>query len=373
MLKFCILLISALFVTQCTAQELNTTFSGFIDGTTFSNRNFYPNKSELAVNTDVSYGEYAFRAQISAPYNQVVRRAVIEKSFELNADNDVTIQLGKFIRLTTFYNNVTDSPATAGVAMLPLGLYDRRMVDNETFTAINGINVVVKSKVGNGVLLTRFDYGLTHIEDACHVQLEINGPPCTDDYRQVGEKGNYDYSLNYETDSFGFILARSIWRGGVTLENPNSQNVFTGGAVPPNVLNPIAIQIIDNESHVKYISTSFGISYSKNGYSLETELRHDSYYEAGLTGPFKNVSSYNTFYFLAGYNWTDEIYTYISESTGNGNTTGSEKDTVLGVTYDYSRWTFSLEEHRGHGLQWENYNANNASWTTTVFATTYRF
>ena len=351
--------IALIISTMVNAQELNVNTSGFITATTFSDKDWYPNTDAIALNLDVTYGEFAVRGQIAAPAIRPVRRLVAEYSLPIVDNSDLTIQIGEFPRLVSIYNAINDSPASYGMAILPLGLYNRRMVDNQTFTTLYGINLVERTRINDGTLEVHVDYGKLRVEDECQTQEEQSREPCVSSWKIYGKNGNYDYGFTYSVDKSTFLLYRSVLVGGTTLIDPK---------------NPMAVLIATVDDSVEYINDSAGFSHSfDNGFYFQTEILHNVFYRAAAGQKFQRNETSVTGYLLGGYCWNDFVCSYVEHNKGKTSDSFHMQDNVIGTTVTWDSFVTSLEYHDGHGIIWANYNSPHADWKSIVLSVTYKF
>lgn len=339
-------------------QEINTHFSGFITGTAFSDRTFYPNTYSLAVNGDVTYGDWAIRGQVAEPYRDSLRRLVVERSTWLGHRQDLMIQVGRFPRLDSFYNSVTDTAGTSDLAMLPLGEYNRRMVESRTFNSLLGTQAIYTALTDAGLFKVHLDYGSMEVEDQCNVQMEATKQICRDGYEIEGVRGNHDYGISYENGPWSLLA----YYGQIRAKT----NLIDRTDFPSIVFTTVAAKI-------KYSARKLGIKYSDGPYLAQTEYIETDFKLARQSRDYVSIQKAWSAYTLFGYYWTDEFSTTVSYSYGRSNTSDSNYDRAIGASYTLDSTVLSLEYHNGYGPSWKRYFSPTPDWDSWVVSLTHKF
>ena len=358
MLRCCVLLISLLLSISSHAENVELRLSGFVTGTAFSQSDWYDNTKNIAVNVDATYEDLAIRGQIGEPYDNIIRRLVFEKSLWIKEQQEVTIQFGRFPRLDSFYNGVTDSPGTSGMAMLPLGEYNRRMVQNRTFNTVDGINAIYTIRLKSGILKLHGDYGSLPIEEPCLTQNETTKKPCRLGYQFLGDTGNYDVGASYEIGKWTYLGSMSSMRLRTELLDPKDKT---------------SVALSTAANRVSFDLTRVGVKYTAKKWWAQSELLFTDFKLAKKDQDFTSVTTSENLYLLGGYNWTDQFNSYIEYSYSKANTGGMALDRVIGSTYVLNNTTLSLEYHNGTGLAWKKYFSETPTWDSWVFSFTQRF
>ena len=96
-----------------------TELSGFIYNTSFGDNHWQKDRTILAVNVDSMNDYVDVRAQFANYEYAVVRRATLGKTIHIGNGDSATLQFGRMARVDSFFDNVLDTPAASGMAMLP--------------------------------------------------------------------------------------------------------------------------------------------------------------------------------------------------------------------------------------------------------------
>jgi hypothetical protein len=362
MLKRAILLIGLLFTHAVFGHELNNNInfytSGFITTTVFGDRDWHEDSTKAAINLDMFSNNLALRTQIAVPSDVNVRRLAIEYSLWLGQQRDLTIQVGRLPRLGSFSNTAVDNPSTADTAIMPLAQYNRRMVNSLTFNSVDGIKAIYTNNTEYGLIKANFDYGKMLIEDQCEIQKEATKQNCRDGFRIDGQDGNYDYGLTYEIGNWTLLGYNGFVRARTQLLDPRDRAsvFFTNGA-----------------DRFEYSITKYGVKYSKDRLTLQTELTDTHLFIAKKNKDFLLNQKSNNWYVSGNYYLTDALSVNGSFSRGTSNMGGNNIDRSIGFSYTYNDITFSIEQHMGKGRAWKKYLANTDNWNTFASSLTYRF
>jgi hypothetical protein len=341
------------------AESMDLNLSGFATTTVFSDKQWYPNTAELAVNFDLTNSDFAIRGQVSISDSTPLRRLAFEKAFWVTKGQDVVFQVGRFPRLESFFNSVTDSPGSYGVAMIPLGDYNRRVLNNGSFDSIDGIKTSYHIKTDAGYFNINLDYGKMTVDKQCDTQVELTGFPCNPGYKIVGDTGNYDLGILYETGPVKLKLTKGVLLGHTELvdKSDNEDIGFT-----------------DAISRMRYDLFKVSAKYEVQKWWVQSSFTRGKYYIAPFNGDYGVVQTTSSMYYLGGYYWTPQFSTYYSFSKGiNFEDKLNTYDRVIGASYVKDDLTTSLEYHSGSGKLWERYYAPNNNWKSLVLSVTYRF
>lgn len=359
MFKLIAVLITLMLPGATYAGNIDTNISGFITGTAFSDSNWQPSSYSAATNVDIFYNDWAIRGQLAIPYEQPIRRLVVEKSFWLGHRQELLLQVGRFPRIDSFYNGITDTPGTAGMAMLPLGKYNYRLNDNRTFNTINGIQAIYSVKTDIGHFQIHGDYGKMEVEKQCDIQAEATKLPCRAGYNIKGENGNYDYGLTFSHGPWTALVSKGKIFAGTELLNKKDR---------------VSVGLTTIAEHMSYDATKIGLSYNDPGWWLQTELMENKFNLAAKNKELVNVQTSVNLYVLGGIYWSDKFSSYAVYSHGKSSSSnGGALDRAIGSTYTDKSTTYSLEYHQGQGKAWEKYFAPNNSWNSWVISVTKSF
>ena len=352
-------ILSSLFIFNIAhSEEVDTKISGFVTGTYFSDPNWFSSTSNLAVNFDISYTDLAIRGQVATEFENKIRRLAIEKAFFISPSNDLVVQAGRVPRLTSFYNTINDAPGTTGMAILPLGGFSHRMVENSTLNSIDGIKAIYTIKTEKGEVTINADYGILPLENQCGIQAEAAFTRCRPGYEFEPVKGSYDIGISYEVGPW------------------TTHGYFGSTKLKTTLLDPkdkTSVYLTSNYSLINFDIFMVGVKYSKNKWLFQTDYLSSKYNTAKLGKELITVGRLSSFYILGSYNWTDQFSTYatFSRSLNNGAVTNIDKS--IGSTYVRDNTTVSLDYHVGHGYGWQPFFSTVPGWSSWVLSVTQRF
>src|ERR1035437_9612119 len=334
------------------------TYSGFITSTSFSNHDWFSNISHGAINLNYFKDEYAVKAQLGAPYEHLIRRFTVEKNFVLTPNNELLIQVGKIPRLSSFYNNINDAPGSIGMAMVPMGEFNYRLIQNNTFNAIKGANLIYKNFANDNILTLRIDYGKADIQDQCALQTEFTNKVCDQNIGYKFANGNYDFSINYEIGNFELL---------------GSVNVFKIKPIIYGIPNISSLDFLQNNHHSEFDSNTIGLKYKKNKLLLQTEISKIIYKSAMAEDDLSEFLDTNSMYGLVGYDWTETFNSYVHYSVGYRDGVYNTNDKVIGGTFTFKHSKFSLDYHKGEGIDWTKHFSPITNWNSFVFSYTLQY
>lgn len=338
---------------------LTTRLSGFATTTVFGDNDWHPNTKSVALNFDTTYEDWAARGQAASSYEQPIRRLVIEHSFPYGPGHDVVIQAGRFPRLDSFYNSVTDAPSSWGLAMLPPGQYNRRMIGNRTFTGIEGVSVAHLTKIGEGLLRVHGDYGRTVVERQCDTQIEATKMPCRDGLEIDGARGSMDLGATYVEGNWTVLAYYGKLNATTKLLDPSDR---------------VSKALTSQADRILYDAAKIGVKYDDGTWYAQTEVLHNTFKLAKTKSQLVTKQESWNVYLLGGLCLDDGLCTYAEYSRGTSSTiTSGANDRAVGATYSMGDATYSLEYHRGLGKSWERYFAISNNWSTWVMSASWRF
>lgn len=358
MKNFYLFILILMAATSSLANEVNTKLSGFIAGTVFGDERFYPNKANASLNIDIDKDDFAIRTQIAIPYDNPIRRFVVEKSMFIKQNQELTVQVGRFPRLDSFYNPVTDAPGTTNLAMLPLAQYNRRILENRSFNSIDGIRLLLTQKTENGIIDYHFNYGDAAMDDLCNVQIELTKKPCTSDFTFKTQNANYE---------IGFATDYGKWKTFAFVSSARFKTHIN------NSSNPKTVALANIVNRLQFDIYKLGIKYDTYKWWAQSEYLYTDLNLASPNASYKSVQTSDNIYLLTGVKWYENFNTYLEYSYGKSNTGKPSIDRAIGTTYINSDVTYSLEYHSGDAIAWKRYFSPITDWNTWVFSVTKRF
>lgn len=341
--------------------DIEYNLSGFVTATAFSDKTWFDNTKNVALNYDLQYQDWIVHTQLAEPYKNIIRRFTIEKNFSNDHnDSEVSVQVGRFPRLQSFYNNILDDPGSIGFAMIPLGEFSRRVILNRSFNSLDGIKISHTMHYNKGIVKIVSDHGIPSVEEQCLTQNEISKSQCTPDYSIGGKGGNYDLGITYDDSNLmltGFV-------GSIKMN------------ISQNTTSTNTTKLIYNIDEINYDYIKTGIKYSQPKWWVQSELSFIDFKVIDYNTQYKktlDLRQWKNYYVLGGYNWTEDFNTYISFSNSTSNKNIVNNDKLIGATLTKNNSIVSLEYHKGKGYSWKQYFATDEKWNSWVLSFTQRF
>ena len=371
MLKFFVLLISFLFFSVAHA-ELET--SGYVFATTFSNQDWFKNRSTAGYNIDwyreCSTCRFAFRTQLTTAKDDLVRRAVVEYAFTPMDKLEVVMQAGRFGRLESFYKSPTDNPASYGMAILPQGGYPYRYY-SPTFLSMDGVQASASYRTGAVLTTLRVAHGKNPVGSKKEIVDEFFGSNVAGIGLQ-GDKPVWDVGLHAETEH---------WHAYTSL------NTYKFKSVLHDATDPTAQYLASTYSKVDVTLHRSGIKYDTNKWWAQLEWFHSmSGAKTNYDDSYTPTGDSDQWSWVAGYRITDAWSVYASRSFNKQNLEfTTAQDNFIGVAYNQPKYAVAVDFHKGNGVGWHGYSspaswgsfsalpADRPRWNSIVMSLTYRF
>lgn len=340
--------------------------SGFVYATMFQDQDWQNDHYVAATNIDYDFGRWAVRSQISTYKEDPVRRLVLEYSHPITRSLEATYQVGRFARLETFVDGVTNNPGVTGLAVMPMAAYNYKMF-NGSFVLMDGVSGKLTYSDGHdGLWSVRYKVGKMVIPEQHSIQMEAfrQEPSGTNKVRLDPRNDSRDIGFHYENNQWHLYLAQNTYQ--LTTVN------LGGSAFAQNVANTY--------QHIDYRIARAGAKWDNQKYWVQTEWSHDTTKytnNLGVTTPGTNAFNNNLYIGkYLGDNWN----VYYGISYGHNKTARTfNRDKLIGVTWNKGDWTVSTEFHSGLGNSWRKYDAPKVaapdlpSWNSLVTSITYRF
>jgi hypothetical protein len=339
--------------------------NGFIYNTTFGDKDWQNGRTVAAINADYFLGSFAARTQLSSYQDQHIRRAVLEYSHPIGSNVEMVYQAGRFTRLESFYEGITDNPGNYKQAILPFGGYSYRMF-NGAFVIMDGVQGQATFKLPQDYLLrARYSQGKMTVPSQSDIQKEA--------FRRVfpgvtidGTNHNYDWALALESVNYKWYVSRNRYH----------MNVLTDGS------NATANVVSNTFNLIDYRVDKAGVRWDNQKYVAQLEWFHDitEIWKKNRSLPLASNNNAVGFNWMLGTYLNDNWSVYAGRSYGRNKVAGSHNDdNYAGVTWNDGPWTVSTEYHKGNGFAWRKYDApfvaapNVPKWSSWVASVTYRF
>jgi len=352
------------------ALGIESAISGFISGTIFSDPDFYESTAKGGLNIDLSKGSYYFHTQIASsvefPTEGLVGRMTVEKVFSVAKDQEMSIIIGRYPRLFSFFNSITDAVGTSQLAMLPLSQYKRRYIIDSRMISGDGAMINYRFHDDDYSLEFTADVNQMSRANSCLIHQEFYNKPCNNlGYGYVSEKitdsPNFDFGLQFDTKTWRVLLALTHLNIKAELKNPK---------------DPLAYDTYMKANYWSHRLYKLGFIKSIDDFWIQTEATIRDI-EKGEKG--KELEGYNVQlggYLIGGYHFTQDINGYLGYSvirSKNGARFDLD-DRFVGATYaSGDGLTYSLEYHNGQGKDWNRYMSPDDSWSSAVMSVTWQF
>ena len=336
----------------------NTQVSGYAFTTIFSDPSWYQNLSVAAVNVDYTNRLFAVRTQISTYQGDPIRRLTVEKDFSVSQKTESIVKVGRFPRLSSFYNSVTDTPADYGMALLPQSGYSYRMY-NGSFILMDGVQTVTNIHTSSDLISIVSSYGYAVIPSQNDLNQEIYHTPQPVPNIQIDPNETYDLAIHHLHGPFHCYVALSDYKADVD----------------PTVVTPQSYYLTQHYHSADYLTTRYGIQYTGDTWWAQTEFTQGVTSVLSAQGNQTMYSMSQDQNVVIGYRFNDENKAYVDGSQGR-NLTAQTKSTdhVVGYTHTKHQWTESIEYHQGATEGgWRAYNSTITHWNLFVTSITYQF
>jgi hypothetical protein len=343
----------------------NFSITGFAYATEFGDSDWHNGRSVAAVNMDWHQDNWAVRTQVSSYRQQHIRRAVVEYSHPIGENVEMVYQAGRFSRLESFYEGITDSPANYKQAIMPFGGYSYRMF-NGAFVIMDGVQAQATFKLPDDYLLKfRAADGRMTIPSQNDIQKEAFRRTY-DGVRINSNANNYDWAAALESVEYKWYVSRNRYLMNVDTDNSN--------ATANNVSN--TYNMID------YRLDKAGVRWDNQKYVAQLEWFHDitNIWRKARTLPLASNNDAIGFNWMIGKYIDDNWSVYTGRSYGRNKVAYSHnEDNYVGATWAEKSVSVSVELHRGHGFAWRKYDAPTVTapevphWNTWVTSVSYRF
>ena len=340
----------------CNPVFADTEVTGFAYNTHFGDQHWQSDRNVLAINVDNMNDYLDTRAQFTNNEYAAIRRATIGKTIHITGGTHLTLQAGRMSRVDSFFNNLVDSPAASGMAVLPMGGYNYRMLQG-SFSIADGWKADLQGHLGDHLIHGHWTHGYMTVMDQMNYQQEVLKKQVQG--IQLNSMIGDTWELHHEFGNFHEYISRTLY--GATTEltqsNATSRYYATNAAKALYDLNKYGIRYDDdNFFAMAEYSSGYSHTYSQSG--QKTSIT-DAWDQSGTVGVY----------------FGDRWSAYIGQSYGRNLTAHTEaRDDYFGVTKRWDRLTISADYHDGKSQAWMKYDAVAPyEWKSMVVSTTYQF
>lgn len=340
-------------------QALDANFGGFVYGTWFSQPDWHDHEARAAVNADITHGNFALRTQITTQANQP-RRLLLEYSRPVSEATSATVQAGRLVRLDGFYNNVTDSPSSSGMSLLPLAVYNRRM-NTGTFTIMDGVQLTGRTTLEGSHLEYGIRAGKAFIDSEEDLQKEAFGRVVSTGIETDPQFDNYDAYVRWERRDTSYLLSINRYATDFKSVAGNPMDDFL---------------VASMASDVTYTTAKVGASHQYGKLNVSAEYHYGIVNTHDRAGKETFEKRAHNGYVRVGYDLRDCLDVYATYNYGRTVEGDSEaRDAAIGVTWDRGDWMVNLEYHKGNSTKtaWSRYGSGVTDWDSAVVSVVRRF
>ena len=362
------LLALLLLIPSLVFAEANTELSGFIYAMKFSNQDWYQDHSVLAVNIDHTNDYLNIRSQLSThdigdngkqmtmEENSPIRRLVVEKDFKSSESTETIVRVGRFARINSFYDSITDSPANFNMAMLPQAGYNFRMY-NGAFVIMDGIQGVFKYEENDTLTTLYASRGKMFINNQEELIREIFKQKVAD-IKMTPDMIN-DVALHFEFKNYHAYASYSEYEATTNIVNKTATSAFMSAKY----------------NDVRYTVNRYGVKADFKKVFLQTEAVVGETTASRVTGAVTAHTNALDVNYVIGWYFDDNYTFYFNHSEGKNLTAGtSGHEHAYGVAYDIHPWAVAVEYHNGNTEGgWRSYTSTIKEWDLMVAAVTYQF
>ena len=349
MSKFYALLISLFFVTTAHSE---LTLSGYATATYFSESDYSLPTSMVRVRAYDTLTDNVTLAVTLTTYGELLDEAMINWQVPNGPnwkDGDFTYSLnvGRYGRVNSLYNGVTDTPSTAGLAMLPPGVYSLRLLKADLDMA-DGVQFIARKKLNREDLITiRAAVGTGIMSTPDYTHKELLGNTLGEVYKvKPVDNGAIDLSIEYSDEDSKFYFAHN--------EFPYTSNV-------PGI--PKLQQSFDR----------IGMSYDLEYMLIEAELAHTTVNWKNNVDTTVNDESIDGASIVLRHPINDDYTVYTSFSNMKNVKNYTMQTSSVGITYAKPTYTISLEVMDGSGTMQPNQDNRGSQWSSVIFTFTKKF
>lgn len=361
-------ILGCLALLSCSANatsDIKTAVSGYISGTLVSDPSFYSHTAKGAMNFDVTKGTYAFHTQLASsvefPTESMVSRLTLEKAVHLGKGQEMSFVVGRYPRLFSFYNAITDSVGTPGLAMLPLAQYKRRYVTDSRMISGDGVMVNYRFHEDDYSLDFTADVNQVSRVNSCLVQMEIYNKSCRSSYGYTSDNPNFDFGLEYNSMTLKVLAA-------ITFIDIKS---FITDAT-----DPVASGTYTSANKFSHRLYKLGVIKNEGPWWVQAEATYRDIEKAVVNKDLEEFNKQMGGYVIGGHHFSDTTSAYMGYSISRSSRSNyyNLNDYFAGVTYTAGGGlTYSLEYHNGNGKDWNRYLSPESAWSSAVLSITKQF
>lgn len=355
-LKLSLLGILASVSLPCLA-EINTQISGFVFNTSFSDSDWYNDRTVGAVNLDMNTDLVSIRGQFTSLSDSPIRRLTLEYDTPLVSGVEAIFKVGRFPRLSSFYNSVTDTPASSGMSLLPQAGYNYRMYTG-SFVMMDGLQTSISWRSRETYLNLIASYGKMTVpsqKDLIQELFKRNVPDI-----EILPQNTYDLALHCESNNWHSYVSTSVYQ-----------------AITSQIrITPTSTATVNTFHKAHYVLNKMGVKWDSGKVFTQAEYieGHTKVYnKLAITTAKTDARDLNL---VIGLRVKDNHSVYTGYSTGINKTNGTQSmDRVVGYTGVFNPITWSLEYHKGvtEGGSWRKYDSTITHWNSFVSSITYQF
>ena len=343
---------SILLAFTFTVSAIDLGYSGYAYQTVSQNSNLASSNNRLALNLTAQSGLWLATSQLSTHDLGVVQRAALGRTFLYDEGGMLQVDVGRVNKIPGFSDSVVDSPASSGMALLPMGIYDPRFIN--PLNVVDGIKLTYNKSLGDSAFEGMFAWGKPEMSTQKDLQQVLLGSTAmvpfieiVPEYKSWGTMGK----LTVANDITLFVSHDEYYT--------HWERLSTGNVLEEMVIAPVAASmptLFVNRAGVAFMPTS---KIEVKGEYATTTFSNSAINGAG-------------YYLMADYSFGNGIIGYMGYSQNKSDVEGKwyNRDTYVGVSKDYQNMFVILEAHDATGTSFSESREDEAG---ILFTVGYRF
>ena len=337
---------ASLLLLSISAQASNLYYSGFIFNTEVLNDDYKDSKWMLAGNATYNTKLFSLSGQVANKERlSPIRRLHLDIPLPL----DLNFRVGRFSRVMGFYNDVSDSPSTSGMGILPQAPYNDNFL-TASFATMDGIQLNYLHTSNFFITYIEASYGKVEIADQKFVQENLFNYHAT--------------NIEFGAENDSYSLFTKLESGPVSILFEYSQYNMKW-------------DIIGQPQNIKdFYAQQFALSEPKpNGSIKRLGLKLWQLSNTELSGEYYKLEASNndnsSGFYILGETFLKDFYVFYGYSEANTSSGNGSSDRFFGIGRDFENAFLVLEYHNVHGKAWIDSNVDKVD--SAVLTVGYRF
>jgi len=291
----------------------------------------------------------------------LLSRMTLEKVIGITQGQEMSIIVGRFPRLYSLFNAITDNVGTSGLAMLPLSQYKRRYVTDSRMISGDGIQLNYRFHENDYSIEVTGDINQASKINSCMVHMEFYNKPCGYAYGYESDNPNFDFSVIYEDPTLKVLAA---------VVHINIKSYIT------DTKDPVALATYTIGNRFSHRLYKLGFIKQLDDWWVMVEGTYRDIQKAVINKDLEAFNQQMGGDMVVGYHFNNDISGYVGHSTSRSSRGKAFDldDSFVGATYaNGDGFTYSLEYHVGRGRDWNRYLSPDDNWSSAVFSVSKQF